>query len=556
MPPKSRGDLLFINKTSRSSSLSNSRNESSGAKRINQHVQRTRDLERERKARRERRKAALLRAPPSPPESASPGTSTITSEESQSLPTPPESPDEHEVVAGPSRPRYNSEDYNVEEIVTPTSLDLVIPAGGSVEPFDVVKVPLDNEKYNILQYFVLQFFPAVTRSDTGGFISGGISASQLPALQMVQDSLSHPMHTYALLTGASARMKHVSGAELSQTDLTERFADTAIRMLREYMAEGKEVDQKLLQSMYYLWAMESYRRNWDGVRTHEEMVKYLFDNYLGGFRNLNVHLRKMLWYADRFQASATAKPPVIQEESWQAEDITADEFDTISKAIKKTGKVQMGTAFSRYSTYFSERFNHNLNEVVELASVIQCHWTKVSVDVPDRDWVVGRSYTLSDHLLYFRDSRPDDPFSLPLVLQDCIRLAIIVWLAFIPSPRTGVSPASSTDVKIRSAIDARPLRYRFATLLGFGEQDIPGTQQSDIDKLFLWIAGLGSLASELEENQKWFTQHFGRLAQKLHVNSWSAFAPVDRSFLWLDRLESVNDSRLTLLLLTQAFETG
>ena len=266
-----------------------------------------------------------------------------------------------------------------------------------------------------------------------------------------------------------------------------------------------------------------------------------------------MHLRKMLWYADRFQASATAKPPII-EESWQADHIPGEAFDTISKAIRKTGKVQMGSAFSKYSAYFSERFQNYLGEVFELASVIQCHWTHVGVDVPDRDWVIGRSYTLSDQFLYLQEQRQDDPFSLPIVLQDCIRLAIIVWLAFIPSPRTGVSPASNTEVKIRVAVDARPLRYRFATLLGFGQQDIPVSQQNDIDKLFLWIAGVGSLASELEENQEWFNQHFGRLAKKLNVNSWSAFTPVDRSFLWLDRLESVCNSRLTLLLLTQAFE--
>ena len=551
MPPKG-GSLLFINKSAGSSSLSNSRSERGSARNINQHVQRTRDLDRERKARRERKKAALLReALPTPPSEASPGTAPGTSG-TQSLPTPPESPDDLVLVATSSQGRHSPEDYDVEEIVRPSGLDMMIPARGSVEPFDVVKVPLDNANYHILQYFVLQFFPAVTRSDTHGFISGDASASQLPALRMVHDALSHPMHTYALLTGASARMKHVTKAEFANTDVTERFAEQAIRMLREYMEAGNEIDDKLLQSMYYLWATESYRRNWDGVRAHQEMVKHLYQSYLGGFRNLNVNLRKMLWFADRFQASATAKPPII-EESWQPEDISPETFETISKAIKKVGKVQMGSAFPAYSSYFSEKFKQHLHEVIELASVIQVSWMHMSVQVPDRDWVIGRSYTLSDQLLYFKDSRQDDPFSLPIVLQDCVRLAVIVWLAFIPSPRTGVSPTSSTDVPIRVAVDARPLRYRFATLLGFGKQDI-GAHQNDIDKLFLWIAGVGALASELEENQQWFCQHFGRLAKKLNINSWSAFAPIDRSFLWLDRLESVSDSRLTLLLLTQAFD--
>jgi hypothetical protein len=215
----------------------------------------------------------------------------------------------------------------------------------------------------------------------------------------------------------------------------------------------------------------------------------------------------------------------------------------------------MGRAFEAYLRFFSDRFKQYLREVVEMASVVQAHWTHLSVEIPDRDWVIGRSFHLSDHLLYYRDERAEDPFSLPIVLQDCIRLAIIVWLAFIPSPRTGVSPGETSEIKIRVAVDARPLRYRYATLLGFGQQDIPETQQHEIDKLFLWIAGVGSLASELEENQSWFMQHFARLAKKLKVNSWSAFAPIDRSFLWLDRLEAVRDSRLTLLLLTQAWDT-
>lgn len=77
--------LLFVNKTSRSSSLSNNRSDQTSRKKINRHVQHTRDLERERDARIQRLKPTrlnLLSSSSSPTfetcsTSASPSCSTV-----------------------------------------------------------------------------------------------------------------------------------------------------------------------------------------------------------------------------------------------------------------------------------------------------------------------------------------------------------------------------------------------------------------------------------------------------------------------------------------------
>ncbi|KIX06076.1 uncharacterized protein Z518_04050 [Rhinocladiella mackenziei CBS 650.93] len=124
---------------------------------------------------------------------------------------------------------------------------------------------MNAEKYQILEYFVLRFFPAVTRMDMIVFMGHPRLSSANPAIQVIRNSLADELHLLALLTTTSARMKYVDKFHFARADLPERLADVSLRLLRRYLAQGRPVTQELIQSILYLWAIESYRRNWDAL---------------------------------------------------------------------------------------------------------------------------------------------------------------------------------------------------------------------------------------------------------------------------------------------------
>jgi hypothetical protein len=546
MAQNSIAPLLFVNKNPRSTSLSNNRSDQTSRQKINKHVQQTRDVDRERLDRIHRLNPIRFSRG-----SDSGATSVGTTPKlvpSTTLPTPPYTPLVPANVLGSGSSAINDAEV-VKESSPGSDLTQVIPEGGTVEPFGVCKVPLDNERYRILQYFVLEMFPAISRSDTPAFFTEPVSPGQQAAAQMIRDCLTDEMHTYALLTASSARMKFLTRTPLSQADLPEQYADTTMHLLRKHLARNETVDERLILTIFFLWAIESYRRNWNAVRTHQEMIKYLYTKHLGGFHSLNYHLRKMIWFGDRFQATATATPPVI-EETWGPQEISPWVVSRVLNAIASSAQVPMGSAFAVYTiSFFTPEFRILVHEVTVLACVVQCHWTDIKESYPDPDWVNGRSHALLDKLLFFNDPRLEESIAFAILLQDCVRLSMITWLAFIGSPATGVASKSVKDnIKIRVAVDARPLRRRFATMMFHADQVVSEEQRHEINRLLLWIAGLGGVASEVEENIAWFCERFQELATQMDIHSWVAFTPIGRGFLWLDRLEAVNDFRLTRLL--------
>ena len=247
---------------------------------------------------------------------------------------------------------------------------------------------------------------------------------------------------------------------------------------------------------------------------------------------------------------------MIEEESWEPQEIPPSEVSRVLKAIVATGQEPMGAAFGEYTILcFTAEFRVLLHDVTVLACVVQCYWTRIQDSLPDADWIYGRSHAILDKLLFFKDTTSEDMSGFAVLLQDCVRIALITWLAFVGSPMTGVASRSVKDnIKIRVAADARPLRQQFALLIGQASNS--EYRQPLIDRLCLWIAGLGGVASEVKANIQFFLEHFEALAKRLHVDSWASFTRIGNSFLWLDQLEAVNGFRLTRLLKRQRFEAN
>ena len=403
-----------------------------------------------------------------------------------------------------------------------------------------------HRKYRILEYFVGRFFPAATRSALGAFTGQSQASSTHPAVQVVRCALSEELHVLALLSVASGRMKFVEGLHFSRADLPERLTDATLRLLRRYLAQGKSITHELLQTIFCLWSVESYRRNWEAVRTHGNMIMYLADKNLGGFRNMNSHLQRMLWIADRFQAAATQTPPLIKER-WETEKLLPHQYSCAVEGLQKNNvKQPMGYGFVEVRSSYTPGFRLLLDNVLDLCCVIHCHWVEFSEQnlIPDRNWAIGRSYCLIDELIAFRNSEVGSrPLHQEDKIQDCVRLALIIWMAFVP---TSFPYATAAKLPfLRTAINSNPLRNKLEGLLTDTKAQTFGLNEQ---LLLFWVAGLGAITSEVDENHEWFTVQFQRLAKGLGVLSWDQFASVQERFLMLDTLKLGNVTKLRWLL--------
>lgn len=548
MPAHNNGGLLFVNKTSFSRSFSNNKGDAEDLKEIYQHAQKSRDYEEERETRKRLRRSRLLssgRTPIAVAPRQVPSAAT--------LPTPPETPISNGVrplaIAfngmGSEQLDHGHCKSTLRENGVP-SLSLVTPSGSSREPFGQFNISMNAEKYRILEYFVRRFLPAATRSNAGAFMGQSQASPTSPAVQLVRSALSDELHVLALLSAASGRMKFVEGLQFSRADLPERLADATLRLLRSYLAQGKPISHELLQTIFYLWSVESYRRNWENVHTHGKMILYLADNNLGGFRNMDPQLQRMLWIADRFQAAATQTPPLIKER-WKTERLLPHQYSCAVKGLQKNNiKQPMGYGFVEVGGLFTPGFRLLLESVLDLCCIIHCHWVDFPEQdlIPDRHWAIGRSYFIIDELITFsvyeRGSRPLDREGK---MQDCVRLALIIWMAFVP---TSFPYAAAAKLPfLRAAVDAKALRNMLEGLLG----DISDQAFGESEQLLLfWVAGLGAMTSAVDEGQEWFTVQFQQLAKRLGVLSWDQFALLQERFLMLDTLKLGNLTRLKWLL--------
>ncbi|KIW95895.1 uncharacterized protein Z519_02960 [Cladophialophora bantiana CBS 173.52] len=549
--PANKAGLLFVNKTPLSKSLSNSKGDLECSREIHKHVQKSRDYEKEKENRRKVKRARLFSlgwTPVSvaPRQTPAPAPLSVHPEET------PSSKGTHSVVLRPHVIQSRETDSDCCIPARPQDdvpkLSLVLPTWGSLDPFGQFRVPMNVEKHRILEYFVLRFFPAVTRSDMVAFMGHPRATTPSPAVQLIRRASTDELHILALLAAASARMKFVDRYHFSRADLPERLADATLRLLRKYLAQGRSITHELVQSILYLWAVESYRRNWEAVWTHGKMIMYLCNQHLGGFRNLDPYMRRMLWLADRFQAAATQTPPLIQER-WETEELTPQQYICGLAALREHGSQPMGYGFTETNSIFSEHFQNLLDTVLELCCVIHCHWVGLTeqVLIPKRDWAVARSYFIADELINFKDGDAGDlaqsPVSGDQSFQDCVRLALIVWMAFIPACTPYA--ASAGLVTLRAAVDAKALRNRLGQIISSLHEHPASLKE---ETMLFWIAGLGAVASELVENQEWFAVQFQRLAKKLGIFAWEDFVPIQERFLLLNYLKPGSLTKLTWLL--------
>ena len=419
-----------------------------------------------------------------------------------------------------------------------------------LDPFGNVAISLTADNYRILHYFTTQYLPATTRDDDNPCLSMPAPALETLTQNTMKLSLSDRLCTFALLAAAASRMMYVSHQRLPQCDLPVVFTQITLRLLRRHLAEGAPVTEQLILAVKFLDAMEAYTFNWRAVLIHQKMIKHLGDRHFGGSQNLCYVIRKVFGSADLPAFTNKATAGMLKAAYTPRSPGSHSLYDRMVAALIARDILPLASGFRLYTDHFTLQFCAVLDRVTELTTVLQCHWAGVclkSTELPDRAWVVDRSFELVEDLAALPSEA--DPKNPALLIQECLRLALMYDMQFVPYTKTSVHRRPYGNMQ--AIVNTKPLKRALALYVNNHHTENGAGKFHfgvDIRPLLLYIAEKGVLLSEPGEDMEAFATFFQSLALECGISNFAVFQQqIHRYFLSLDALELANDGRIPRL---------
>ena len=411
---------------------------------------------------------------------------------------------------------------------------------------------MNAEKYRIMHYFVMCYLPAQLTF---------YEIADTARTNIVKGCLADEIHFYSLLAAATARMKHVTKDAFSRPDLPEYFASRAVSLMRQHLLRGKAITQQIILDMFLLATAESYSQNWPGVFMHRTAFKHSVAA-LGGFSKLDPSICKMLWRGDLFVAAVTYTQPIL-ELCWDPGPLDS-QASMCLKLLSSGNSPLMGAGFREdLKNSSNEALLNILEDVIGFAGTMQYFWSDFT-EVPwDRDWIWARSSALVHKLLSLEEisttpaSSPTSETQLDWLVEECTRLAVVIWLYFGFFLLGRDPPQRETlRVVVRNSIDFSLIQKRLIRIMKLGNFVSIGVEMDDSQELtlprylmlVLWILGLGVLAAVNKEEVLWLSRHFTLISRRVGTNTYEEFEEkVSSRYLWLRLLEEASGRQLTKL---------
>jgi hypothetical protein len=208
-------------------------------------------------------------------------------------------------VVGWGRPGALSETSSAETSAAPSPPALALATsttGTMADQFAYLETPNDGWwSHNAFQYSVQVWLPDIFHDldlidETWPSSSNSSHSVPVAISRIVQGCLANRMHMYALLAASSGFKKFVLRQQLDRHDAPEYCMGKALQHLRHYLSgsthPAPRVDELLIFDLMALSIFELYVDNPEGARTHFNMVHHL-EQMLGGAENLEPALRAL-----------------------------------------------------------------------------------------------------------------------------------------------------------------------------------------------------------------------------------------------------------------------
>ncbi|KAK7887652.1 hypothetical protein LTR67_009553 [Exophiala xenobiotica] len=429
-------------------------------------------------------------------------------------------------VVGWGRPGALSETSSAETSAAPSPPALALATsttGTMADQFAYLETPSDGWwSPNAFQYSVQVWLPDVFRDldliqDT--WPSSSNSSQSIPDTinRIVQGCLANRMHMYALLAASSGFKKFVLRQQLDRHDAPEYCMGKALQHLRHYLSgpthPAPRVDELLIFDLMALSIFELYVDNPEGARTHFNMVHHL-EQMLGGAETLEPALRALCRSWDLLVAGASGEPPLIGL-TWDPGSLPSAQMrEVILPELARHGIVPSGVSLIQHAQHVGMvhcELRTAVIDAVQWFQVMQHCQLRNHVPSPTEWWARRRAYALAHRLLSISSPSPQagspgGRVEAETFLSECLRQALLLVI----SDMGAMPPATGSDATSACARESSRFSSSWAdpgrlcqALIKFTESMEREAWQDEHGEKVLWMACLGAQLAERHEDRDW-----------------------------------------------------
>lgn len=441
-------------------------------------------------------------------------------------------------IVGWGRQTTVSETSSAETSAAPSPSPAAQITGNNTDPFAYLETPDDAWwSQSAFRYAVDGWLPLIFEDLSVLDKSLPASDSCLATIdRIIQGCLENRMHMFALLAASSGHMKFVLKLQLDRRDTPEYCMGKALQHLRHHLASTPRLNESLIFDLQALSTFERYVGNFEGARTHFNMVQHLVQ-LTGGFDILEPPMRLLCWLWDLLVAGGTGESPLMPL-TWDPGSFSSRQMrDEILPDLAQSGVLPSGSGLLQYAPALQPELNSLVNDTVQWFQVQQYNHVHNFAKATTGEWAARRSYALVHRLLSL--SAPSSGDSLRGMLSESTKQGMLLSIAdmqLTQRARTATGSNGATSFLSWSGIDR--LHLALSTLITSTED-----WQEQHEEVVLWMACLGirqsavSLASapsshagdEPDDHGEWFVslaKHI--LADRLaRTRSCSRAAKVD-----------------------------
>lgn len=292
-----------------------------------------------------------------------------------------------------------------------------------IDPFNTTCIVVDRTAHTLLQYYLRTVHPSVWHilcADS----NGSASIFKDKAMSVLQGALSNTYDMYCLLASMNVHMRYLDGCESGRDN--DFFIVKAVKASHDYMRRAERISEKMIFNVFQLGFAEWYRNNQHAALVHFRATTNMTYS-IGGLRALARPVADLLVLGDGYIAGELGTLPYFSHTEFaRQEDPDSAMGAYVLETLQTMLSGSIATARGLLQNGRKELVPRNMDlMIMDLAVVVSVMNAADAGGTPQDladsalHWIYHRVLVIRHQLLEvkFDDARTES-----------IRIAILLWI--------------------------------------------------------------------------------------------------------------------------------
>lgn len=397
--------------------------------------------------------------------------------------------------------------------------------GNAIDPFRCTSVVIDEWTYELLQYPFSDFIESIFKAESFSLATSPTSINKFRHRQAITERLQRcvvdELQMYATLAYCSSCTKWYVGKQFKRRP-PEYYILETIKALRARLSSDKPgaVDSWLILAVYSLGVAALWDSNYETAVTHMLVVKELVDK-IGGMRVLEPYVMESLLLGNKYLALNRLVPSILSLD-WDPGQFPPDRMLEIRQVLCSKILNLGQDLLSLHTDVLDRDLLEVINDTVLYTQVSQYIRVPGNAQGADTErWLYLRHQALVYRLL----ALPVSPG-----IQECCRMAVLLWILSITIQLGNRAEKPLYHIMTRLSRDLADMHFY--------------VDQKDLPLLF-WITAVGALAADSSREPDAFTEPISIIAVRVAAeHDMIDFERVLERYLYLGSEQHVQLTRV------------